>query len=67
MSKKITIKSVITCIHCGHKKEEIMPQYTSQTAYKCNNCGVIITVKQGDCCIYCTYGSVPCPAAQRTG
>ena len=66
MSEVIKIKSILTCVKCEHKKEETMPQYASQIEYKCNNCNSIIGVKQNQCCVYCIYGSTPCPSSQRT-
>ncbi len=56
-------KSTITCIKCGYKKEEVMPQYASKTTYTCTNCKNTITPTK--CCVFCSYGSVPCPPSQR--
>lgn len=66
MAEVIKIKSTLTCINCGHKKRGTMPGYASQTEYRCNNCNSTIAVKQSDCCVYCSYGSVPCPPEQRS-
>ena len=56
--------SVITCPHCGYKKEEEMPLDACQYFNSCTNCRKIIKPKEGDCCVFCSYGSVPCPPIQ---
>lgn len=58
------LKSTITCPHCGHKKAEIMPTDTCQFFYECENCKNVIKPKKGDCCVYCSYGTVKCPSKQ---
>lgn len=62
--KKIILKSIITCPKCGHKKEEIMPTDTCQFFYQCENCKETLKPNQGDCCVYCSFGSVKCPSIQ---
>ena len=32
--------------------------------YDCKSCGAIIKPKSDDCCVFCSYGSVPCPPIQ---
>ena len=58
-------KSVLTCPHCGHKKELTMPTETCQFFYTCTNCNETIRPKDGDCCVFCSYGSNPCPSIQE--
>jgi len=64
-TKNMKLKSTITCPGCGHKKEEIMPTDACQFFYECENCKQILKPKQGDCCVYCSYGDVPCPPIQN--
>ena len=64
MIKEIITESEITCPECGHKKTEIMPTDSCQFSYKCDNCGIELHPKKGDCCVFCSYGSVPCPPVQ---
>jgi len=61
----IILKSTITCPKCGHRKEEQMPTDACQFFYKCQNCNTILKPKEGDCCVYCSYGSQPCPPIQE--
>jgi rubredoxin len=65
--KKIQLHSIITCPKCGFSKEEIMPTDSCQFFYECSNCGRILKPKKGDCCVFCSYGSVKCPPIQETG
>jgi hypothetical protein len=62
-------ESIITCPHCATAKSETMPTDACQFFYKCTGCGVRLRPKQGDCCVFCSYGSVPCPPvqAERSG
>jgi hypothetical protein len=62
---EVITKSVITCPHCGHKKEEDMPMDACQYFYECENCKAVIKPRHGDCCVYCSYGTVKCPPMQE--
>ncbi|GBE19201.1 hypothetical protein BMS3Abin16_01816 [archaeon BMS3Abin16] len=61
----IKLKSTIKCPECGHEKEETMPTDACQHFYKCEKCGALLKPKPGDCCVYCSYGTVPCPPIQQ--
>jgi hypothetical protein len=63
------LQSVITCPHCGASKVELMPTNACQFFYECTGCGVKLRPKESDCCVFCSYGSVPCPPiqAERAG
>lgn len=56
--------STITCPECGHKKEEVMPTDMCLFYYECKSCNKVIRAKQGDCCVFCSYGSIMCPPKQ---
>ena len=60
----IITKSIITCPSCGHTKMEEMPLDTCQYFYECENCKSFLKPKPGDCCVYCSYGTVKCPSKQ---
>ncbi|MGX1024233.1 GDCCVxC domain-containing (seleno)protein [Flavobacterium sp. CS20] len=62
---KIQLTSTITCPKCGHQKEETMPENACEFFYKCENCNEILKPKENDCCVYCSYGSQPCPPVQK--
>ncbi len=61
---EISLQTVITCPECGHKTAETMPEDACQFFYDCKNCGAILKPQPGDCCVYCSYGSVKCPPIQ---
>ena len=59
-------ESVITCPKCGVKRKETMPEDACLFFYQCTGCGERLRPKQGDCCVFCSYGSVKCPPMQAT-
>ncbi|MCF3946165.1 hypothetical protein AiwAL_00105 [Acidiphilium sp. AL] len=61
----IVSASVITCPHCGTAKRETMPSDACQYFYDCSGCRALLRPKPGDCCVFCSYGSVPCPPVQQ--
>ena len=64
-SKEMILQSTIKCPECGFKKEETMPTDSCQFFYECINCKTLLKPKQGDCCVFCSYGSVKCPPKQK--
>ena len=60
----LLLKSVLTCPHCQHKKEETMPTDACQFFYECTHCKTLLKPLKGDCCVYCSYETVPCPPIQ---
>lgn len=65
--KPIELKSTLTCPNCGFKKTETMPTDACQFFYECEKCKKILKPLDGDCCVYCSYGSVKCPPIQEGG
>lgn len=59
--------SIITCPDCGHQQEETMPTESCQFFYHCSQCEKVQRPREGDCCVFCSYGSVPCPPIQLSG
>lgn len=64
-AKTIVQKSTITCPNCAYEKEELMPTDACQYFYECENCHTILKPNAGDCCVYCSYGTMPCPPIQE--
>lgn len=60
----VLLDSVITCPLCGHAKRETMPKNACLFFYKCEGCKALLRAKPGDCCVFCSFGSVPCPSRQ---
>ena len=63
-NSKPILKSIISCPYCGLKKKERMAINACQFYYECGNCKQLIRAKQGDCCVFCSYGTVKCPPKQ---
>ncbi|MGH8663153.1 MAG: GDCCVxC domain-containing (seleno)protein [Burkholderiales bacterium] len=61
----IALESVLTCPKCGLSKRETMPADACQFYYDCDNCAALLHPNAGDCCVFCSYGSVPCPPIQQ--
>ena len=62
--KTLVLESTIQCPYCGHAETEIMPKDACQYFYDCKSCGVLIKPMEGDCCVFCSYGTVKCPPIQ---
>jgi hypothetical protein len=61
---ELITESTLTCPKCGHQATEQMPTDACQFFYDCKGCGARLKPKAGDCCVFCSYGSVPCPPIQ---
>jgi len=59
-------ESLITCPICGAVQRETMPADACVIVYNCAACGAVLRPKPGTCCVFCSYGSVPCPPMQAT-
>jgi len=60
----MTVTSTITCPFCGGRATEMMPTDACRVFYTCRHCGTMLRPHPGDCCVFCSYGSVPCPPKQ---
>ncbi|RME32702.1 MAG: hypothetical protein D6786_09835 [Gammaproteobacteria bacterium] len=65
MSREPTLESTITCPRCGHRSREIMPTDSCQWFWECPGCHELLRPKPGDCCVFCSWGDVPCPPVQQ--
>lgn len=59
------LDSVLVCPKCGFSKQETMPTDSCQFYYECSNCKSLLRPNQGDCCVFCSFGSVKCPPIQQ--
>jgi hypothetical protein len=57
--------SELTCPHCGHRSRHVMPTDSCLFFHQCAGCGTLLRPKPGDCCVFCSYGTVPCPPVQE--
>jgi len=61
------LESTLTCPECGHRQTETMPAEACQFFWDCPQCGITLKPKPGDCCVFCSFGDVPCPPIQTNG
>ncbi|WP_105529816.1 GDCCVxC domain-containing (seleno)protein [Solimicrobium silvestre] len=61
----IILESKITCSQCNLTKLETMPVDACQFFYECTYCKTILRPKKGNCCVFCSYGTVKCPPVQQ--
>ena len=64
MSAHVELVSEIKCPRCGHAAVETMPTDACVYFYDCKGCATVLRPKKGDCCVFCSYGSVKCPPIQ---
>lgn len=67
MIKTTELVSELTCPACGYVASEIMPTEACMFFFECPGCGELLKPKPGDCCVFCSYGNVPCPPIQEAG
>lgn len=60
----VVLESTVTCPNCGHQKKETMPTESCLIRYECEKCKTVLNPKENDCCVFCSYGSLPCPSKQ---
>jgi hypothetical protein len=42
-----------------------MPTDACQWFYECPSCHALLRPRPGDCCVFCSYGTVKCPPIQQ--
>ena len=58
------LDSLLTCPHCGFAQRLGMPTDACMFFHECAKCKVVLRPLVGDCCVFCSYGSVKCPPIQ---
>ncbi len=58
------LQSTITCPECGRQNSSTMPTDACLIVYECETCRAMLKPKVGDCCVFCSYGTIPCPPRQ---
>jgi hypothetical protein len=56
--------STITCPSCGTQTSETMEVNACRYLYACPSCSRQLRPLEGHCCVFCSYGDVPCPPMQ---
>jgi hypothetical protein len=65
MAASPILESALTCPNCGHVSIETMPTDACMYFHRCAGCDAMLRPKAGDCCVFCSYGSVKCPPMQQ--
>ena len=61
----LVLDSILECPNCHFMKKEKMPTDYCLFFYECTNCNTKLKPLKGDCCVFCSYGTVPCPPIQE--
>jgi hypothetical protein len=61
---EVTLRSEISCPDCGFRSTEEMPRDACVVFYECKGCRKVLRPLKGDCCVFCSFGSVKCPPVQ---
>jgi hypothetical protein len=51
----------IICPSCGTRTSAEMPVDACLFFFECPGCKTLLRPKEGDCCVFCSYGAVKCP------
>jgi hypothetical protein len=62
---ELILESALTCPACGATSVETMPTDACLYFHECASCHTLLRPKKGDCCVFCSYGSVKCPPVQQ--
>lgn len=65
MNTATILASELRCPHCGDVKAMTMPADACVFFHECASCHTLIRPRQGDCCVFCSYGTVACPPMQE--
>ncbi len=57
-------ESELTCPNCGFSEVLTMPVDACQWYHECNACHTLLKPNPGDCCVFCSFGTEPCPPIQ---
>ena len=63
----LALTSLLTCPTCGFAETLVMPTDACLFFHECAGCHTLLRPKAGDCCVFCSYGSAPCPPIQADG
>ncbi len=59
------LHGTLICPHCGHREDLAMPENARVYFHLCAGCGAMLKPLPGDCYVFCSYGTVPCPPKQK--
>lgn len=59
----LDVRAVITCPACGTATEETIPGDACLFFWACPSCTALVRSQEGDCCVFCSYGTRRCPTS----
>lgn len=60
----LILESTLTCPTCSAPETQTMPTDACLFFWECTQCKTLHKPKSGDCCVFCSYGTVKCPPIQ---
>ena len=60
----VVTHSVLRCQNCGAPTAAEVPTDACVFFFECEFCHALLRPKPGDCCVFCSYGTVKCPPVQ---
>ncbi len=63
----VILESTLTCPLCGFRSAESMPTDACLYFHECRGCKALLKPRPGDCCVFCSFGTVKCPPIQDQG
>ena len=63
----VQLESVLTCPVCGYAERKVMPTDACLFFHQCAHCLSLLRPNAGDCCVFCSFGSLRCPPRQTEG
>ncbi|MFD1210920.1 GDCCVxC domain-containing (seleno)protein [Arthrobacter sp. GCM10027362] len=60
----VELSSVVSCPVCGQETTAQVPTDACQFFWVCPACKARLRPLEGACCVFCSYGTVPCPSRQ---
>jgi len=67
MRAGLRLVATLSCPSCGFQEALTMPEDACVIRHACASCKAEMRPKPGDCCVFCSYGDVPCPPKQQAG
>ena len=61
----VELVSALRCPLCSHVEQLVMPTDACQFFHECSHCHTLLRPHAGDCCVFCSFGSIPCPPIQE--
>lgn len=65
MNHQFNYQTLLICPDCHHQRWIEMPKDRCVLSFDCEGCANILRPKAGDCCVFCSFGTIACPPIQQ--